>query len=180
MRGAFSLPVASTSASAGNNGMRALWQKLGAVTRPEFEAFLREHLLPVLECGSVLVLDNARIHHGGQIAQLVEEAGCSLLYLPPYSPTFRRSNWRGVGSKPPCALRRHATIASEKKPLTRQRKCFRPMLPKHGSENVESCHLNRKRYNSLYQGVWKLVLLHLSQYSIAASPLLSLDRLDAC
>jgi len=42
--------------------------------------------LPLLPPGSVLVLDNARFHHGARITDLVEAAGCSLLYLPPYSP----------------------------------------------------------------------------------------------
>lgn len=86
--GAFSLPEAGTEAEAHPNGIRALFQKLGAIKREDFEGFLREQLLPVLETGSVLVLDNARIHHGGQIAQIVQDAGCSLLYLPPYSPDF--------------------------------------------------------------------------------------------
>ncbi len=84
MLGAFSL----VEAEACHNGMRALFQKLGAIKREDFEGFLSDQLLPVLDAGSVLVLDNARIHHGGQIAQLVEAAGCSLLYLPPYSPDF--------------------------------------------------------------------------------------------
>ena len=79
--GAFSLPTAHCP-----NGMRALWQKLGPWTRATFEAFLQDGLLPVLERGSVLVLDNASIHRGGAIRELVEQAGCSLLYLPPYSP----------------------------------------------------------------------------------------------
>ena len=95
--GAFSLPGAGDGAGAGAanstcsdgiNGMRALFQKLGAIKREDFEGFLRDQLLPVLEPGSVLVLDNARIHHGGQIAEIVAAAGCSLLYLPPYSPDF--------------------------------------------------------------------------------------------
>lgn len=86
--GAFSLPEAGAEAEAERNGMRALFQKLGAIRREDFEGFLRDQLLPVLEAGSVLVLDNARIHHGGQIAAIVEAAGCSLLYLPPYSPDF--------------------------------------------------------------------------------------------
>lgn len=81
--GAFSLPTATCP-----NGMRALWQKLGAWNRASFEAFLQDGLLPLLEPGSVLVLDNARFHHGGAIQALVEQAGCSLLYLPPYSPDF--------------------------------------------------------------------------------------------
>ncbi len=79
--GAFSLPTATCP-----NGMRALWHKKGAWNRDSFEAFLSDGLLPVLERGSVIVLDNARFHHGGGIHALVEKAGCSLLYLPPYSP----------------------------------------------------------------------------------------------
>ena len=68
--------------------MVALTSKPGAFKREAFEQFLQERLLPVLPEGSVLVLDNARIHHGGQVLALVEQAGCSVLYLPPYSPDF--------------------------------------------------------------------------------------------
>ena len=70
------------------SGMVASLQKVGSIKRVDFETFLSEHLLPVLPTGSVLVLDNARSHHGGKIASLVESSGCSLLYLPPYSPDF--------------------------------------------------------------------------------------------
>ena len=49
---------------------------------------MQDGLLPLLERGSVLVLDNASIHRGGEIHQLVAAAGCSLLYLPPDSPDF--------------------------------------------------------------------------------------------
>ena len=56
--------------------------------RADVEAFLREDVLPWLLAGSVIVLDNARIHHGGQIEAMVTQAGCRLLYLPPYSPDF--------------------------------------------------------------------------------------------
>lgn len=69
-------------------GMVVTRSKLGAMKREDFEAFLREDLLPRLLPGSVLVLDNARIHHGGDIQTLVTAAGCHLLYLPPYSPDF--------------------------------------------------------------------------------------------
>ena len=67
-------------------GMITITSKLGAMKRVDLETFLCEELLPRLLPGSVLVLDNARIHHGGEIESLVSAAGCSLLYLPPYSP----------------------------------------------------------------------------------------------
>ena len=73
-------------------GLLCTRQKEGAMCRDDIEAFLRDDLLPRLAVGSVLVLDNATIHHGGHIAPLVAAAGCSLLYsllyLPPYSPDF--------------------------------------------------------------------------------------------
>ena len=81
--GALSLPTSDCP-----NGLRVLWQKLGAWNRECFEAFLQDGLLPLLEPGCVIVLDNASIHRGGEIQKLVEKAGGSLLYLPPYSPDF--------------------------------------------------------------------------------------------
>ena len=35
---------------------------------------------------SVLVMDNARIHHNEDLVAAVEDIGCKILYLPPYSP----------------------------------------------------------------------------------------------
>jgi len=37
---------------------------------------------------SVLVIDNARIHHNDDLVAAVEEIGGRVLYLPPYSPDF--------------------------------------------------------------------------------------------
>lgn len=58
----------------------------GSCNRNVVEKWLEEVLLPQLSPGKVLVLDNASFHKGGRIRDLVEEAGCALLYLPPYSP----------------------------------------------------------------------------------------------
>ena len=35
-------------------------------------------------------MDNATFHKGGRIEQLIENAGCQLLYLPPYSPDLNK------------------------------------------------------------------------------------------
>ncbi len=35
-------------------------------------------------------MDNATFHKGGRIEQLIREAGCELLYLPPYSPDLNK------------------------------------------------------------------------------------------
>lgn len=58
----------------------------GACNRGVVEEWLSEMLLPVIPKGSVVVMDNASFHKGGRIQELIEGAGCKLLYLPPYSP----------------------------------------------------------------------------------------------
>jgi transposase len=41
---------------------------------------------PFLGPNSILVMDNAAIHHGGRIAEICDDADVLLFYLPPYSP----------------------------------------------------------------------------------------------
>ena len=50
------------------------------------EAYFAAALLPALEKGTLVVLDNASFHRSRELARLVEEAGCRLLFLPAYSP----------------------------------------------------------------------------------------------
>lgn len=37
---------------------------------------------------SVIVLDNARIHHNKSLINTIEELGCRIVFLPPYSPDY--------------------------------------------------------------------------------------------
>lgn len=62
----------------------------GACNRVVFETWISTCLIPVLKPGQVIILDNATFDHGGRIAELIEQAGCQLLYLPPYSPDRNR------------------------------------------------------------------------------------------
>jgi len=43
-------------------------------------------LLPFLVPGSVIVMDNARFHCKSKLLPAAQEAGCHILFLPPYSP----------------------------------------------------------------------------------------------
>ena len=58
----------------------------GSCNRALMEMWLQDSLLPQLSVGDVLVMDNASFHKGQTIEELVTEAGCEILYLPPYSP----------------------------------------------------------------------------------------------
>ena len=58
----------------------------GPTRREVFEAYLGRVLAPSLRPGRVAVMDNLSAHEGGRVREIVEAAGCELVYLPPYSP----------------------------------------------------------------------------------------------
>jgi transposase len=62
----------------------------GSCNRSVFELWLEKCLIPVLKPGQVVVMDNATFHKGGRIEQLIQQAGCELLYLPAYSPDLNK------------------------------------------------------------------------------------------
>ena len=53
-----------------------------------FGVYVERVLLPTLRAGDVVVMDNLTAHKRPQIKQMIEAAGASVLYLPPYSPDF--------------------------------------------------------------------------------------------
>ena len=58
----------------------------GATDREVFEAYVEEVLTQSLRSGQIVVMDNLTAHKGEWVRELIEERGCELLYLPPYSP----------------------------------------------------------------------------------------------
>jgi transposase len=75
-------------ASMGVGGMGPCLTVEGATTKVVFESYLERVLAPSLSPGQVVVMDNLGAHRGDRVRELIEERGCSLLYLPPYSPDF--------------------------------------------------------------------------------------------
>jgi transposase len=72
-------------------GLRA-----GAITAPFvidrpmngaiFQVYLRQCLVPTLSPGDIVVMDNLPAHKLTSVREIIEAAGATLLYLPPYSP----------------------------------------------------------------------------------------------
>jgi len=71
-------------------GMGASLAVEWATTREVFEAYLEGVLAPTLSPGKVVDIDNLSVHKGGRGREIIEERGCELIYLPPYS--LRTSN----------------------------------------------------------------------------------------
>ena len=70
---------------------------VGCCNRDLFEMWLEECLLPQLQPGDVILIDNASFHRSQAIDEIVAEAGCELWYLPPYSPDLNKiEHWWSV------------------------------------------------------------------------------------
>jgi transposase len=59
-----------------------------AMNAETFEAWLEHHLLPTLEEGDIVVLDNLKAHKSPRVAEILVRKNCTVRYLPPYSPDF--------------------------------------------------------------------------------------------
>jgi transposase len=69
-----------------HRGIRCSTTVDGAVNRDVFEAFVEQVLRATLAAGDVVVMDNLSSHKGKRVRAMVEAAGATLMFLPPYSP----------------------------------------------------------------------------------------------
>jgi transposase len=68
------------------DGMTAPMVIDGAMTGDLFVAYVEQVLVPTLRPGDVVVMDNLICHKRVGVAKAIEAAGCTVRYLPPYSP----------------------------------------------------------------------------------------------
>jgi transposase len=69
-------------------GMGRAMSVEGATDGAAFEAYVKHFLLPTLKEGQMIIMDNLQVHKSTKVRKLVESAGASVLFLPPYSPDF--------------------------------------------------------------------------------------------
>ena len=60
----------------------------GPMNGDAFLAYVRQVLVPEIKPGDVVIMDNLPAHKVSGVREAIEDAGASLLYLPPYSPDF--------------------------------------------------------------------------------------------
>ena len=68
------------------NGSLVYTTYQGGTTAQRFREYMGKQLIPSLEKGDVVIMDNMRSHHVKIVTELLDKAGISYLYLPPYSP----------------------------------------------------------------------------------------------
>jgi transposase len=69
-------------------GLRTMMTVNGGTTGDVFLAFVNQLLVPTLQSGDIVVMDNLSAHKVAGVREAIEAVGAFVLYLPPYSFDF--------------------------------------------------------------------------------------------
>ncbi len=78
----------TTIASLSAQGMGPAMVVEGGVDRLIFTSYLEQVLAPSLRPGQLVLLDNLSAHKSSRVKEIIAACGCTLVYLPPYSPDY--------------------------------------------------------------------------------------------
>jgi len=76
----------SVIAMLGTDGIVAPMTYTGTLNGDLFRAYVRQILVPVLETGDVVIMDNCSVHKVKGILEPIYEKGAEVSFLPAYSP----------------------------------------------------------------------------------------------
>jgi len=81
-------PQTTTLAVIGWTGITAPLILSGAVNGSVFYGYIQQCVVPTLQAGDILFMDNLSAHKVAGLDELIRSCGAHLIYLPPYSPDF--------------------------------------------------------------------------------------------
>jgi len=81
-------PPTTTLAVIGWTGITAPLVLSGAVNGTVFYSYIEHCVVPTLQSGDILFMDNLSAHKVAGLEELIQACGAHLIYLPPYSPDF--------------------------------------------------------------------------------------------
>lgn len=70
------------------DGISALMTIEGGTSAEVFQVFVEQFLVPTIQPGDKVVLDNLAAHKDADALQAIRDAGATVIFLPPYSPEF--------------------------------------------------------------------------------------------
>lgn len=92
----------------------------GSIDGATFAAYVQRFLVPILDPGQVVILDNLSAHKTAAAREAIEAVGCELRFLPAYSPDFNpielafakiKSRLRAYAARDPETLHRATAVA---------------------------------------------------------------------
>jgi transposase len=60
----------------------------GSIDGDSFAGYVEQFLVSELTTGDIVIMDNLPSHKSQRVTDAIEKVGCTLVYLPPYSPDF--------------------------------------------------------------------------------------------
>ena len=81
-------PNVTLFAAMGVAGITAAMTMTGPADGEVWPLFAHQILVPSLRPGQIVIWDNLGVHKNQQVRQLIEDRGCQVRFLPPYSPDF--------------------------------------------------------------------------------------------
>jgi transposase len=81
-------PQTTTLAVIGWSGVTAPMVLSGAVNGTVFSGYIQQCVVPTLQSGDILFMDNLSAHKVAGLEELIRSCGAHLIYLPPYSSDF--------------------------------------------------------------------------------------------
>ena len=84
------MPRTTLIAGYQKGGFIAPFRFKGYTDTTVFNEWIEKCLIPDLRPGQVVVMDNASFHKSLKTKELIEKAGCRLLFQPPYSPDLNK------------------------------------------------------------------------------------------
>jgi hypothetical protein len=89
----------------------------GPLDREAFDTYVESVLAPSLDPGTVVILDNLRVHKSEKAAKALKERGRWFLFLPPYSPDLNPIEMPSPSSNLTCVVLVRAPSTASYKPL---------------------------------------------------------------
>lgn len=84
------LPRTTLIAGYVEGGFIAPFRFKGYTNTEVFNVWVETCLIPALRSGMVVIMDNARFHKSKKTIEMIENAGCRVLFQPPYSPDLNK------------------------------------------------------------------------------------------
>ena len=71
----------------------------GTMDSALFNFWLSNFLLPEIGKGKTVIMDNAAFHKSQETETIIKDAGCELIFLPPYPPYFNQYEYISTNLK---------------------------------------------------------------------------------
>jgi hypothetical protein len=95
-----------------------------------FETYVETQLIPTLEKGDIVIMDNLPAHKSPIAEKAILDRGAQVLFLPPTAPISTRSRWPSQNSRLICAPGLSEPSTNSGKPSVKSATCSNPKSAK--------------------------------------------------